>query len=121
MNKRLTCIECPRGCVLSIEIENGKIVSLKGNECPKGEKYAAAEVENPLRILTSAVLAEGLDLKMVAVRTDKPIPKAKLFAAMEEIKKIRLSHPVRCGEVIAENFLGLGVRLLATRRALKES
>ncbi|MFA5085959.1 MAG: DUF1667 domain-containing protein, partial [Candidatus Omnitrophota bacterium] len=73
---------------------------------------------NPVRILTSAVLAEGLSPKMVPVRTDKPIPKNRLAEAMEEVKKIRLKNPVRPGSVIVENFLGLGVNLFATRTAL---
>jgi len=115
MIKKLTCIECPKGCLLSIDIENCRVVKVSGNECPKGEKYAIQEIENPMRILTSAVLTEGLSLKMVPVRTDKPIPKSKIMEAIDEIKKTRLKSPVKCGFVIAENFLGLGVNLLATR------
>jgi CxxC motif-containing protein len=91
------------------------VVKVSGNECPKGEKYAVQEVERPMRILTSAVLADGLELKMVPVRTDRPIPKSKLTEAMEEIKKIRLTNPVNSGSVIVENFLNLGVNLLSTR------
>lgn len=115
MIKRLTCIECPKGCSLSIDIENCRVVKVGGNECPKGEKYAVQEIENPLRILTSAVLAQGLSLKMVPVRTDKPIPKKRLAEAMSEVKKIRLKSPVKSGAVIIKNFLDLGVNLLATR------
>ena len=117
MIKKLTCIECPKGCLLSIDIENCRVVKVSGNECPKGEKYAVQEIENPMRILTSAVLAEGLSLKMVPVRTDKPIPKSKIMEAMGEIKKIRLKSSIKTGSVIVENFLGLGVNLLATRNA----
>lgn len=115
MIKKITCIECPKGCTLSVDIENCRVVKLSGNECPKGEKYAISEIESPLRVLTSSVLAEGLALKMVPVRTDKPIPKLKLMEAMREIKKIRVSRPLNAGEVIAENFLKLGVNLISTR------
>lgn len=115
MIKKLTCIECPKGCTLSIDIENCRVVKVSGNECPKGEKYAVSEVENPIRVLTSAVLAEGLPIKMVPVRTNKPIPKAKILGAMVEIKKIRLKSPVAIGEPIAKNFMGLGVDLIVTR------
>ncbi|MDP3730553.1 MAG: DUF1667 domain-containing protein [Candidatus Omnitrophota bacterium] len=117
MIKKITCIECPKGCLLSIDIENCRVVKVSGNECPKGEKYAVQEMENPMRIFTSAVLAEGLSLKMVPVRTDKPIPKGMLAAAMEEAKKIRLKSPVKSGSVIVEGFLGLGVNLFATHSA----
>ena len=118
MIKKLTCIECPKGCLLSIDIENYRVIKVSGNECPKGQMYAAQEIENPMRILTSAVLAEGLSLKMVPVRTDKPIPKSRIMEAMDEIKKVRLKSPVKTGSVIVENFLGLGVNLLSTRNVL---
>ena len=117
MTKKLICIECPKGCLLSIEIENCRVVKVSGNECPKGEEYAIQEIESPMRILTSAVLAEGLSLKMVPVRTDKPIAKSKIMEAMNEVKNIRLKSPVKSGSVIVENFLNLGVNLLSTRNA----
>lgn len=115
MMKNLTCIECPKSCFLGVDIENCKVIKVSGNKCPKGEKYAAAEIENPVRILTSAVLTEGLTLKMLPVRTSLPMPKAKIQAAMDEIKKIKLYKPVRIGEVIVADFLGLGPDLIATR------
>ena len=116
MTKILTCIECPKGCALSIDIENCRVVKVSGNECPKGEEYAHQEIENPMRILTSAVLSQGLTLKMVPVRTDKPIPKSRIMEAMDEIKKIRLKKPVKTGEVILENLLGIGANVISVRK-----
>jgi len=118
MNKKITCIECPKGCVLSVDLQNDEIMSIGGNECPKGQEYALSEIKNPLRIFTSSVLIQGSSLKMIPVRTDKPIPKHKLFAAMEEVKRMRFCRPVNAGDVIAENFLGLDVNLVATRNSL---
>ncbi|MFC1548606.1 DUF1667 domain-containing protein [Candidatus Omnitrophota bacterium] len=115
MIKNLTCIECPVGCSLSVDIENCKVVKVSGQKCPKGEKYAVDEIENPVRILTSTVLAQGLSVKMVPVRTDGHIPKARMWDAMDEIRKIRVNKPLRVGDIIASNFLGLGVNLIATR------
>jgi CxxC motif-containing protein len=115
MTRKLTCIECPKGCVLSVEVEGAKVVKVSGNLCPKGLTYAAAEIENPQRILTSTVLAKGLPLKMVPVRTDRPIPKGRLMEAMREIRRLRIDKPVQVGDVIAQNFLGLGVDLISTR------
>jgi len=117
MRKNLVCIECPKGCLLSVDIENCRVVKVEGNECPKGEKYASSEIESPMRILTSAVLAEGLFLKLVPVRTDKPIPKAMLPAAMAGIRRIKLNKPVKPGDVVEANFLSLGTDLIATREA----
>lgn len=120
MNRKLTCIECPKGCVLTVDVQGNKVVSVAGCGCPKGEKYALAEIEHPARILTTTVLTEGLALKMVPVRTDRPIPKDKLLPAMREIKKMRIHTPVHSGSIIAENLLGLPVNLLATRECLEE-
>lgn len=115
MNKKITCIECPVGCALSVDIENCKVVKVSGGKCQKAEKYAVSEVENPVRIVTSTVLAEGLSLKMIPVRTDKPLSKRDILKAQEETKKIRVNKPVRLGDVIVENFLSPGVNLIATR------
>jgi CxxC motif-containing protein len=115
MTRKIRCIECPKGCYLSVDIEDGKVVLIKGYECLKGKKHAIAEVENPVRILTSTVLTHGLALKMIPVRTDQPIPKTALLKAMEEIKRIRINEPVQVGTIIVENFLNLGINLIATR------
>jgi CxxC motif-containing protein len=52
---------------------------------------------------------------MIPVRTDRPVPKADQQRAMEEIKRIRINQPVRIGTVIVENFLNLGINLIAIR------
>jgi len=117
MTKKLTCIECPIGCRLTVDVENSKVIKVTGNECPKGEVYAASEIENPVRILTSAVLCRGLSLKMVSVRTDKPIPKSRMLEAMAEIKKIIVTRPLNAGDIIVKNFLGSGADLISTRKA----
>ncbi|MFA5162305.1 MAG: DUF1667 domain-containing protein [Elusimicrobiales bacterium] len=117
MTSKLICIECPQGCGMEVWLEGGKVVSVSGNTCPRGDKYARSEMENPVRTFTSSVLAEGLDIKMLPVRTSGPIPKDKLFAAMAEVKKIVVSKPVQAGDAVAENFMGLGVNLTACRPA----
>jgi CxxC motif-containing protein len=117
MTKKFTCIECPKGCRLTVDVENNKVIKVSGNECPKGEKYAISEIENPVRILTSAVLCRDMNLKMVSVRTDRPIPKSRMFEAMSEIKKIRAAKPLKAGDIIVKNFLGLDVNLVSTRKA----
>ena len=119
MMKRFICIECPKGCDIAVTLENDTIIEITGNKCEKGEAYVHSEIENPMRILTSSVLAKGLALKMIPVRTSKPIPKSKLFDAMNEIKKIHVHDPVHCDEIIRRDFLDLGVNLVATRECKK--
>ncbi|MFH1397752.1 MAG: DUF1667 domain-containing protein [Candidatus Omnitrophota bacterium] len=118
MIRKLTCIECPESCSLTVDIENCRIVKVNGNQCPRGQDYAQAEIENPQRILTGAVLTKGLAIKMVPVRTDKPIPRAMILKAAAEIKKLEVTKPLNIGDIIVSNFMGLAVNLIATRDVL---
>lgn len=118
MIKDLICIECPKGCVLSVDIENCRVVKVMGNQCPKGEEYAVSEIEDPRRILTTTVLTENLSLKMLPVRTDGPIPKNRIFEAINEIRKIKVNKTFHTGDVVIKNLLGMGVNLIATRNAV---
>ena len=115
MIRKMTCIACPNGCQLEVDEAGGRVISVTGNKCEKGPAYARQEVENPLRVLSSTVLAKGLELKLVPVRTSQPIPKGKLFEGIAEIRKIRLARPVKAGEIIVKNFLGLEADLIAAR------
>ncbi|MBI4651363.1 DUF1667 domain-containing protein [Candidatus Desantisbacteria bacterium] len=115
MIKKMTCIECPKGCLIKITLENLQIVKIDGNICIKGKTYAGSEINNPLRIVTSSVLALGLPLKMIPVRTDKPVSKDKIFEVMSLIKKVRVTKPVYAGDIIVTNILQSGANLIATR------
>lgn len=113
MERNLTCIICPRGCNIKVEIENGKIKSIEGNTCPRGYDYAVSEVTNPVRTITSTVKLENG--KMLPVKTNKPIPKELMFKCMEEINKIVAKEPIKIGDVLIENVLGTGSNVVATK------
>jgi CxxC motif-containing protein len=115
MTRKMTCIQCPKSCSLAVDIEDGRVVHVNGNLCPKGEEYAKEEIENPSRILTATVLAQGLSLRMIPVRTDKPVPKARMREAASEIRKIRVTRAMKAGDVLVGDFCGLGLDLIVTR------
>ncbi|MDD5449919.1 MAG: DUF1667 domain-containing protein [Candidatus Omnitrophica bacterium] len=115
MLKKITCIECPLGCPLSVEMEDCRVIRVSGNKCPKGIIYASSEAENPARFLTSVISSRGLSLKMIPVRTDKPIPKSSLAEAMKEIKRLTINRPVKTGDIIVNDFMREGINLIATR------
>lgn len=102
MTKTLTCIECPVGCEIKVEIENGEVKSVRGNSCPRGKMYAEAEVVCPRRVVTSTVRAESGE--MIPVKTSKPVKKTEIFAVMEVIKHKKCHLPVQTGEVLAKNI-----------------
>jgi CxxC motif-containing protein len=100
-----------------VETDGKYVLAVSGHKCPKGEKYAKQEMEDPRRVLTTSVLGVGLDIKMIPVKTSLPIPKGKLLEVMALVRKIRVERPVQLGEVIQANFAGLGADLVATRPA----
>ena len=111
--KELICIVCPKGCHLKVDEENGYAVT--GNSCPRGAEYGKNELSNPTRMLTSTVCIEGGIYPRLPVKTSQAIPKSLLFAAMDEIAKVRLTAPVTCGQVLIPNLLGTGADLVASR------
>ncbi len=114
MKKRdLTCIVCPRGCALSVELDDsGAVVSVSGNLCKRGEKYAIDECTNPMRVVTSTVRCR--DGAVVSCKTADSIPKSLVFDVMKEINKTVAENTLSVGDVIISNVLGTGVDVVAT-------
>lgn len=109
--KELICISCPRGCHLSVD-EN---LNVTGNSCARGKAYGVSEVTNPVRNISSTVVINNGEVKRLPVCTESPIPKGKIFDVMNEINNVVVDAPIRCGDIIIENVLGLGVNIIATR------
>ena len=114
MKKSLTCVSCPLGCPIEVEIENGEVISVAGNTCKRGDAYARSEVTNPVRSLTTSVKVEGGIHPVVPVKSAGPIPKDKMFECMKEINAVTIKAPVKIGDVVIENICGLGVDIIAT-------
>lgn len=112
MKKTLTCIICPRGCLLEVDIKD-KEISVKGNSCPKGEKYAVDECTNPTRTVTSIVRVSNRTDTMVSVKTEKPIPKEHIFDVMRKIRNTSVEAPVTIGDQILDDVYG--TRIIATK------
>ncbi len=112
--REITCIECPKGCLVTVELENGKVQKVTGNSCPNGLSYAIEEVLNPRRMLTYSVAVKGGEFPVVSVKTQKPIPKGKLFEAIDVLKTVCLSAPVQVGQVVVKNILNTGIDVVAT-------
>lgn len=102
MKRKLTCIECPIGCEIEVELKDGKVVSLAGNGCPRGKVYAEAEVVCPRRVVTSTIRAENGE--MIPVKTDRPVRKDAIFEVMKKINKATCKMPVALGDILVENI-----------------
>lgn len=111
--KAFTCVVCPRGCRLIVTIE-GDSLAVAGNACPKGEPYARQEAAAPMRSLTSTVRAVGGARPRLPVRTTGDIPLSRMLEAMDALELVEARAPVAIGQVLAADFMGLGVDLVAS-------
>ena len=111
MVREMTCIVCPLGCQLKIELEEGKVKSVSGNTCPRGEKYANEECTHPMRTITTTVRCTNGQI--LSVKTDRTIPKEKMFEAVQIINKANPVLPICAGDVIIEDVFG--AKVVATR------
>ena len=113
MKRELTCIVCPKGCQLTVELEGKKVLSVEGYTCKRGLSYAEAECIAPMRTLTTTAAVVGGGV--VPVKTDRTIPKELLFACMEAVNAIRVPADAKLGDVVIENVLGTGANVITTR------
>ena len=117
--KKLTCINCPVGCSLKVEMDGENVICVSGNTCRRGEIYARKEVTNPTRIVTSTVKVVNGTSGTVSVKAKEDIPKEKIFACVQALRGIEVQAPVHIGDVILENVAGTGVDIVATRNVEK--
>ena len=109
----LTCILCPKGCRLRVDEKNGYAVT--GNPCPRGIEYGKTELTRPIRSVSSTVGITGAAHRRCPVKTDGPIPKSLVFAAVQALNGVTLSAPIQTGQVVLENICGTGRNFIATR------
>ena len=100
--RELTCICCPLGCQITAVTENKTVVSVSGNHCPRGAKYAEAEILHPVRIVTTTVPVTGGTQPRVSVKTKKEIPKEKIMDCIRQLKDVHADAPVEIGDVLLD-------------------
>ncbi len=107
MEKKLTCIVCPLGCELCVELGDKTVKAVSGNTCPRGKKYAESEITNPMRTVTSTVrCADG---SILPVKTDREIPKGKITECMGIINNTVARLPICVGDVIIKDVFGANI------------
>ena len=111
----LTCIGCPKGCDIDINYEDGKIISIEGFTCPKGETYAKNEFEHPMRMLAGSMFVKGSNAQTVSCRTEKEIPKEKVLEAARALKTKAVNAPIKIGDILIKNIANTGVNIIATK------
>ena len=115
--KKLVCIGCPKGCLLSIK-KKGRALSesdfeISGYTCKKGFTYAFNEMTHPMRTLTCTVKVRGGERLLVPAKSIPEIPKDLQLSCMEIVKRIVVDAPVFAGDVLIPDILGTGSDIVA--------
>ncbi|MFX0032530.1 MAG: DUF1667 domain-containing protein [Candidatus Hodarchaeota archaeon] len=111
----IRCIVCPTGCEIKVKKDVKEKITFEGYTCDRGLEYSQQEYYEPKRILTSTMRIKNALLPVIPVRTDKPILKDKLKDVLMEIAKMNIKAPIKMGEIIIENVLGLEANVIASR------
>ena len=113
--KHITCIRCPIGCQLTVEVTDGVVTKVEGNLCKRGVEYAQRECVHPVRTLTTTVRVLNGD--PLPVRSREPLPKEMIFSCMDVLRTVSVTAPVAAGTVIVADICGTGIDMIATASA----
>ena len=115
MEQMLTCINCPVGCQMTVSIsDEGKFVSVSGNNCKRGAIYAEQEVILPKRMITAVIPVKG-SKEPLSVKTSVPIPKEMIWQVMKALGELDVFTPIIAGQVLIKNVFESGADIVATK------
>lgn len=115
MLREFTCIICPNSCDITVELKDSDICSVTGADCKRGVAYVEQELTAPMRTISTCVAVKNGTAPLTSVRLDRAIPKERIFSVMNEIKKVELEAPVRIGDYVIKDVLGLGSNVIVTK------
>lgn len=118
--EELVCIVCPNSCHLEVYIDDENRISVKGNKCPRGEKFAIQEFTDPKRTFSTTVKTSFSKCPVIPVKLTGDIRKDMIFKTMDEINKIVLKKPYKCGDVVCKNILDQDVDVVVTSDAMED-
>jgi len=122
--RNLTCIVCPVGCSLVVEEaaefaaqSSGETLNVTGNRCQRGLVYAREEIRAPKRTVTATCDISGANhaIRRIPVKTTLPCPKEKIPALLRDIYQVKAELPVKRGDTLISDWMGLGIDVIATR------
>lgn len=99
--------------------DRGEFLSVSGNTCPRGAKYAEQECTSPTRMLTAVLPVSGSE-HPISVKTSVPVPKEMIRPVMHALSSVQISVPVFIGDTVVSDILGTGADIVATRSVLNK-
>jgi CxxC motif-containing protein len=91
-----------------------EILNISGNKCKLGVEYVQQEIQDPRRILPTSVRVKNGTRPIVPVWTPEPMPKGLIMELSRESRRIEVEAPVHVGDVVLDDWRGLGIRLVAS-------
>ncbi len=111
----LICVSCPKGCMLEVTHDGVKVLKVLNASCKRGDDYAREELSDPRRMVATTVRIEGGIHPLLPVATRTPFPKPRIRDLLAQLRSVRLTAPVKMGEVVLQDALGTGVDVIASR------
>ena len=108
-----TCPRCSNGCMISYLEEAGRIITIKGATCPKGEKFIYETVAPPDSLVDADVYVKNGMVSMAKVRSAKPVPGPMVEQFEKALKKAEIEAPIEFGQVVIENYMDSGIDIVA--------
>lgn len=112
MEKEIICVVCPSSCRITVTGDGKTIGNIEGYTCNRGKEYAKNEYLAPVKTLSTTMKAEGYVSPVIAVRSNRPVPKDMQFDCMEVIRKETARAPFEMGKIVVENILGTGADII---------
>ncbi|MHB1483214.1 MAG: FAD-dependent oxidoreductase [Saccharofermentanales bacterium] len=122
--REITCTICPVGCNIRMWRDDSGEWRIDGNKCKRGFQYAMDEITDPKRTLTTTMLqriqhdeagTEVFTDRLIAVRSNHPIPLRQTLSAMDQIKETIVCKPVKEGDVVITDVAGTKADMIVTR------
>ncbi len=114
------CKRCTMGCELKVKDYEGNI-SVEGNLCKKGTAYGKEEFAKGKRVLAFKIPIKMGYFDKIHVKTSDEISKELWDKVYDLVYSLELEAPIEFGEVIIQNILGTGIKLVSERKIDKES
>jgi CxxC motif-containing protein len=113
MTINMICTLCPSSCELLI-INQAAEVFVENNLCPRGAEFAAKEIRNPERILTTTMPVAGGEFPLVSVRSSGFVKKSELRELVQSISQITVTAPIQIGQVLVSGLGANKTDIIAT-------
>lgn len=119
--KTIICVKCPLGCEIETSFTDEEIINMRRAQCKDGQEYARKEIYNPERILIHHVRVKNGEIPLVSVRSNKEIPRSKLFPVIEILNKKSIEAPIFIGDIVLSEPLDLETDIIATKTVRSSS